>query len=66
MSIIKNRREEMDLSRRQLANKLDVDMQLIVRWEKGQAPHLRYVPILYKVMGITCKQLVNDYKEEVK
>lgn len=63
MSIIKQKRKELDLSRRQLANKLNVHQQLIVRWENGQAPELKHLPIIYKEMGLTYKKLVDDYKE---
>ena len=63
MNIIKQNRERLDLSRRQLANRLGVHQQLVVRWENGQAPELKHLPIIYKEMGITYKQLVNNYKE---
>ena len=63
MSIIKKRRKELELSRRQLGNKLGVDQQVIVRWEQGQAPELKHLPIIYKVMKITYKQLVDDYRK---
>ena len=65
MSVIKQRRLEMDLSRRQLANKLNVHDQVIVRWEsKKQVPSILDLPNIYKVMKITLKDLQEDYKEE--
>ena len=66
MSIIKERRKEMDLSRRQLAKKLGCTMKLIERLEGGQVPTILQASIIYKEMGITYKQLVNNYKEEGK
>ena len=65
MSIIKERRKEMDLSRRQLAKKLGCTMKLIERLEGGQVPTILQASIIYKEMGITYKQLVNDYRKEV-
>lgn len=62
MSIIKQKRKELELSRRQLANKLHVHPQVIVRWEsKEQMPSILMVPIIKKHLGITLKDLINDY-----
>jgi len=66
MSIIEARRKEMDLSRRQLAKKLGCDMKLIERLELEQVPTILQAHILYKVMKITYKQLVEDYTKGVK
>ena len=69
MSVIKIKRKELDLSRRQLGNKLGVSRQTIERWENGQAPTIFDVKNIQKVMGIIFKDLLQDYnkdKEEVK
>ena len=66
MSIIKEKRIEMELSRKQLAKRLDVPEQTIVRWEAGQLPTLLDVPNIYRVMKIPFNKLVEDYKGERK
>ena len=69
MSIIKIKRIELDLSRRQLGNKLGVSRQTVERWENGQVPTIFDVKNIHKVMGILFKDLLQDYnknKEEVK
>ena len=63
VSVIKNRRLELRLTREQLAKKLNVNPYVIVRWENGQAPKLQHLPIIYKVMKLNYKTLVEDYKE---
>ena len=65
MSIIKEKRIEKELSRRQLAKRIGVTSDTINRWEnRTHAPKLKDLPILYKELGITYTQMVNDYKEE--
>ena len=67
MSIIRKEREELELSRRQLAKKLGVQEQVIGRWEsKLQVPTIFDVKAIYKVLKINFKDLLNDYlnKEE--
>ena len=67
MSIIREKREQLELSRRQLAKKLGVHEQVIVRWEsKEQVPTIFDVKNIRKVLKINFTTLVLDYynKEE--
>ncbi len=61
MSIIRERREQQELSRRQLGKKLGVSPQTIERWENGQAPTIFDVKKIYKVLKINFHDLLNDY-----
>ena len=61
MSIIKVKRKELELSRRQLGNKLGVSRQTVERWENGQAPTIFDVKKIYKVLKINFTDLLQDY-----
>lgn len=62
MSIIRKKRVEKEWSRRQLANRLGVNEQVVVRWErKEQVPTIFDVKIIYKVLKINFRDLLNDY-----
>jgi len=69
MSIIKVERRKLELSRRQLGNKLGVSRQTVERWENGQVPTIFDVKKIYKVLKINFGDLLEDYnknKEETK
>ena len=68
MSIIRTKREEKKWTRKQLAKKLGVHEQTVVRWENGQAPTILQVAQIYRVLRINFRTLEKDYtnKEEVK
>ena len=68
MSIIREKREEKKWTRKQLAEKLGVHEQVVVRFENGQPPTILQVAKIYQVLKINFKDLKNDYinKEGVK
>ncbi len=62
MSIIREKRKEKKWSRKQLAEKLGVHEQVIVRWESfNQVPTIFDVKKIHKVLKINFHDLLNDY-----
>lgn len=67
MSIIREKREERKWTRKQLAEKLDIHEQVIVRWESfNQVPTIFDVKKIYRVLKIPLQDLIDNYNKEGK
>ena len=64
-SIIRQQRQKLKLSQKELAKMLNVSAQLISKWETGESvPSLEYVDALCKALNITSLQLLGEVAEE--
>lgn len=61
MSIIKQERRKREFSRRQLAHRLDISENVLVRLEMGQVPTIIQAQKIKQVLRIPYDKLANDY-----
>ncbi len=64
-NIIRQQRQKLKLSQKELAKLLNVSAQLISKWETGESvPSLEYVEALCKALNLTSLQLLGEPAEE--
>ena len=61
---IKSKREEAQLTQRQLANSLQISYQAISKWERGEnAPDILVLPELASLLNVTVDWLLTGFKK---
>lgn len=66
MNIIKEKRENMNITQSKLAEMLKVDRSSIAKWETGEAfPRADKLPQLAKILGCTIDDLFTEQEKAV-
>lgn len=67
MNVIKQRRENMNITQSKLADTLNIDRSAVAKWETGEAfPRSDKLPLLAKVLNCTIDDLFADESETGK
>lgn len=60
--LISNKRKELGLTQKQLAEKLFVSDKAVSNWETGKGyPDIQTIPLLIEVLGIEISKFITDY-----
>ncbi len=62
---IKEFRLKKGMTQRELAERLNISMQAVSKWERGGTPDIFMIIPLAKILDVTPNQLL-EYEEEIK